>query len=151
MSRRAPVADDHDIIGSRRPVSRVEDLRQLPLFAESRPSEAEAAREASIQQAHDHADAVWKSAAYAAIVEVARKFPEFTADHVWRHLGGTSTCTHNPSALGPLFRIAARNGVCRKSGRVEYSKLEQRHREVTVWESLILDQVRVTRAPAEEL
>ncbi len=132
---------DCDIIGARVPSSGVTDL---PLFNAS--LEVQEARERAIQAAHDHANETWKQTAYAAIVEVARRQPTLTADHVWAHLKGAKPATHEPSALGPLFRIAARRGVIQKRvGELVTSTLlkpdgkAQRHRELQVWSSLICE------------
>jgi hypothetical protein len=126
---------DCDIIGSRVPSSGVTDL---PLFNAS--LEVQEARERAIQAAHDHANEAWKQAAYSAIVECARRLARLTSDDVWDHLQGSRPATHNPSALGPLFRIAARRGVIQKSGAMVPTRLERRHREVTEWVSLICEQ-----------
>lgn len=137
---------DSDVIGG---VARPSDQwSDLPLAAASLT--AHEATEAGIQTAHDHANEQWKQTAYAAIVEIARRQPKLSADDVWRHLGGSVTCTHNPSALGPLFRIAAARQIIRKAhGELVKSVLliesgprageSRRHREVQVWHSLIVD------------
>lgn len=111
----------------------------LPLFAETDEAAAQKAREEAIQRAHDHADERWKQTAYAAICTVARRIALFTADDVWDELKGSTPTTHNPSALGPLFRIAASRKVCEKSGDQLPTRQAQRHRDLTVWASLILD------------
>lgn len=122
-----------DVIGTKAPPTA--DLG--PLFASS--IDVHEATEKGIQDAHDHANDAWKQQAYAALVAVARRTPLFTADEVWAALKGSTTSTHEPSALGPLFRIAAHKGLIQKSGRMVKTKLIQRHREVTEWRSLSLD------------
>ena len=134
MKRFAP---DSDIIGTAAPPS--DQWGDLPLAASSLA--VHEATEAGIQAAHDNANTAWKQTAYAAIVTVARRQPRITADDVWRELEGSTPATHNPSALGPLFRIAARNGIIRKiPGEMVMTVLARRHREIQVWESLIQDQ-----------
>lgn len=116
----------------------------LPLWEGS--TEAEEARLAAIQRAHDHANAVWKETAYAALLTCARRYAVFTADSVWAELKGSTPATHNPSALGPLFLIAARKGLIRKTGRLVPTTLTQRHRDLTEWASNIMDQEEIARA-----
>jgi hypothetical protein len=111
----------------------------LPLWTETDQAAAEKAREEAIQRAHEHADRKWRETAYAAILTVARRLSKFTADDVWAELKGSSPKTHNASALGPLFRIAAGKGICRKTGEQRPTVQVQRHRDLTVWESCILD------------
>lgn len=139
MSRRFFEAD---VIGSKAPPS--DQWGDLPLAAASLA--VHEATEAGIQQAHEHADETWKSTAYAAIVTVARRQAKLTADSIWRQLEGSRPVTHEPSALGPLIRIAARKGIIKKSvGELVKSDLmnekgeARRHREIQVWDSLILD------------
>lgn len=124
---------EEGIIGTRVP-RRVDDL---PLFATD--DDAQRARDAAIQQAHDHANETWKQTAYSALVEVARTCATFTSVEVWKHLHGAKPTTHEPSALGPLFLIAARKGICQKTGRYVYPATTTHHREVAEWESLVLD------------
>lgn len=116
----------------------------LPLWEGS--TEAEQARLAAIKAAHDHANAVWKETAYTAIVTCARRLAVLTSDDVWAELKGSKPATHNPSALGPLFLIAARKGLIRKTGQVVPTTLPRRHRDLTEWASNILDQEEIARA-----
>lgn len=124
---------DGDIIGTKVPPTG--DLG--PLFAAS--LEVHEATEAGIQAAHDHANDAWKQTAYAAIVTLARRLPRFTSDEIWKELKDAQPATHEPSALGPLLRIAAHKGLIVKSGEMVKTKLARRHRDVTVWRSLIQD------------
>ena len=116
----------------------------LPLWEGS--TEAEEARLEAIRRAHEHANAVWKETAYAAVLACARRLAVFTADSVWAELQGSKPATHNPSALGPLFLIAARKGLIRKTGRLVPTTLTQRHRDLTEWASNIRDEQEVARA-----
>lgn len=114
-------------------------LDELPLWASAKQPDQHV--EEGIQRAHDHANDKWKSAAHAAIIAVARRMRFFTSDDVWDELKGCTETTHNPSALGPLFRIVARSGLIQKSGlpdaRTRYT--ETRHRNLTVWQSLMYE------------
>lgn len=133
---------DADVIGSKTPPS--DQWADLPLAAASLA--VHDATEAGIKAAHEHADETWKSTAYAAIVTVARRQAKLTADSIWKELAGSTPKTHNSSALGGLIRIAARKGIIRKAiGELVKSELlnekgeARNHREIQVWDSLILD------------
>lgn len=127
---------DSDVIGAVAPPT--DQWADLPLAAGSLA--VHEATEAGIQAAHDHADETWKSTAYAAIVAVARRQAKLNADDVWDELRNAKPTTHEPSALGPLIRIAARNGIIRKAhGEMVKTKFDRRHRELQVWDSLIVD------------
>lgn len=134
---------DSDVIGTKTPPS--DQWADLPLAAASLA--VHEATEAGIQAAHEHADETWKQTAYAAIVTVARRQAKLTADSIWKELDGSTPKTHNASALGGLIRIAARKGIIRKAvGELVKSELlnekgeARNHREIQVWNSLILDQ-----------
>lgn len=119
-------------------------LDALPLFESAKQDDAalaasEQARNDAIQRAHDHANAQWKQTAYAAICEVARRNPLFTSDAVWAHLQGAKPATHEPSAIGPLFLLAAKHRICMKTGRYVRSTSTDHHRDVAEWQSLICD------------
>lgn len=134
---------EEGIIGTRVPARH--PLDGLPMWEAAKQDDdalaaAERARTLAIQQAHDHANETWKQAAYSALVEVARKCATFTACDVWAHLKGAKPTTHEPSALGPLFLIAARKGICAKTGRYVRPVTTTHHRDVAEWASCILDQ-----------
>ncbi|HEX7828668.1 MAG TPA: DUF87 domain-containing protein [Thermoanaerobaculia bacterium] len=125
-----------DVIGAVAPPT--DERAGLPLFAASLA--VHEATECSIQAAHEHADETWKQTAYAAIVCIARRQAKLTADDVWEELKGSTPTTHEPSALGPLIRVAANKRVIRKlPGELVKTRFERRHRELQVWESLIVD------------
>ncbi|HEY2851153.1 MAG TPA: hypothetical protein VGI97_14845 [Gemmatimonadaceae bacterium] len=127
---------DDDIIGSKAPPT--DQWADLPLAAGSLA--VHEATEAGIQAVHDHADNRWKQTAYAALVSVARHQAKLSADDVWKALEGSTPTTHNASALGPLFRIAANNGLIKKAvGELVKTRFERRHRELQVWDSLVRD------------
>jgi hypothetical protein len=63
---------------------------------------------------------------YLAIDRCADRLGGFTADDVWEELGGV---TGQPSALGPVFLQAERDGVISRTGE----SVPRRHRELIVW------------------
>ncbi len=95
--------------------------------------DAAAAMEDAIGRANAHADSDWKEAAYQAVVEVAGRMRDFTADDVWPLLEQSGEWTHEPAALGPVFIRAARAGVIEQTGEMRQSRYARRHRKLTVW------------------
>lgn len=109
-------------------------MTQHTLFDE--PAEVEAAREDAMSRAHDHAPPEWLDAARRALAEVAAEGRPFTADHVWLLLARRGVpMPHEPAALGPLFRRAAREGRIRKTGRLVRTRFARRHRDLVEWQS----------------
>lgn len=98
-----------------------------------------AATEAAIAQVDENADEAWKAAALEAIRLCALEHTEFTADEVWVRLAERpDLSTHEPAALGPVFLRAARAGwIHNTDRRRKRSILAQRHRELTIWASLL--------------
>lgn len=94
---------------------------------------ADAARSEAINRVDQHAPTDWKARAELVVEYVARTMREFTADDLWEHIEQPPT----PSALGPVMLRASRDGVCAKSGRVVLSRNPKRHRDLTIWTSLI--------------
>jgi hypothetical protein len=92
-----------------------------------------AAREDAIRRADEHADTEWKDRAYAVLVAIAGRGVPFTADDVWDSLAAYSEATHEPAALGPVFRRAAKAQLIRKTGRLIPSRHPRRHRDLTEW------------------
>lgn len=102
-------------------------------------AETVAATNAAIDAVDANADEDWKAAAAAALAQCAASYNRFTADEVWEKLLKIPTVsTHEPAALGPVFVRAANAGIIQNTGlRIKRSRYKQRHRELTIWESLI--------------
>ncbi len=95
---------------------------------------ARAERDQALRQVDDAADPDWKDVAYAALERTARLLPEFISDDVWATGGLTST--REDRALGPVFRRAARDGLCVKTDRTRPS-VRSHLTGKPVWRSLI--------------
>lgn len=90
------------------------------------------AREDGIARSGRHADPEWWDAAFAAIVCAACAHVDFTADDVRARIDLNVT-THQPAALGHVFRAAQRAGLIEKAGYVRPTRDPIRHRDLTVW------------------
>lgn len=98
------------------------------------PAQVEAVIDAALEAVEANADLAWRTAALEAVRWCAYYLPDFTADEVWTRLADVSTAwTHQPSALGPIFRAAAADGVIVKTGQLRRSTSSRRHRDLTVW------------------
>jgi hypothetical protein len=94
-----------------------------------------AARDEGMERADRNANDEWKQTAEAAVLHIARMRPTFTADDVWRHLAAhTSSETHEPSALGPIFNRLRSQGIIRTTGEFRISARPERHAApIRVW------------------
>lgn len=117
------------------------DPEPEPFCAHGRPGgrncpacidDARHATDAAVARADLNADREWRSIAYEAVVACAGRGP-FTADDVWAILDYHDASTHEPAALGPVFRRAAADGLIVKTGRLVPSRLTRRHRDLTEW------------------
>jgi len=84
-----------------------------------------------------HASDAWLAAAYAALVTVARRQPELTADDVWRELGQDVPAPHEARAIGPVINRAHKAHVLAATDRVRLSALGGGRWKVRVWRSLV--------------
>lgn len=136
---------DPDVVISSTPVDADDQLALGPLpdgkslVSERQVAATEAATQAAIAQVDENANEAWKRAALEAVRLCALEHPEFTADEVWLRLADrTDVDTHEPAALGPVFLRAARSQwIINTNRRRKRSLLEQRHRELTIWRSLL--------------
>lgn len=109
-------------------------MNQLDIFADTI-----AATEAAIRQVDEHADLEWRRRAYEAVRWCAYNLYEFTSDSAWQYLAERhpNVTTHEPAAMGPIFRRAAQQGLIRKAGTFRKSVFSQRHRDLVVWRSIV--------------
>ena len=120
-----PLFSGVDVAGSAGEGHRLASPRESVSVAE--------AIEAGIATADANADQLWKEAAWWALLEVAARGETFTSDDVWEILDTQPHQTHNPSALGGVFRRAAKEGVIRNTGKMRRTRRVVRHRQLTVW------------------
>lgn len=98
--------------------------------------EARARRDAGMQTAADHAEAVvsgWADEAYETLVHFARSHGSFTSEK-FRAVTGLPIPT-TAKALGHVFRRAAREGVIEKGGYVQSA--ERHCSPIPLWNSLV--------------
>jgi hypothetical protein len=94
--------------------------------------------DAGCQQSGDRAADDWKMDMVRGIYVIARRQPLLTSDDLWAELGAAAVQRCNPSALGGVFRSAARDGLIRLTGdRLESRRPAHHRRPLRVWQSLI--------------
>ena len=102
------------------------------------PVRAHAVTEAGVRQSGDRAAEDWKQDMHAAIYVIARRQPLLTSDDLWNEVGAAAVTEQNPSALGSVFRTAAKDGLIRLTGDRQESQRPAHHRKpLRVWRSLI--------------
>ena len=104
-------------------------------------------KEEGMAKAEAGASEEWKMAASLAIMDVAKKNKEFTADEVWEVLQRMGiTGPQEPRAMGPMMRNAAKLGMITKTGYSRVSQQGTNHaRPVAIWKSLIEVQTKDTK------
>lgn len=108
-------------------------------------NEARAAAELGIAQADAGANETWMQRALEVVKVVAKNKEKFSSDDVWEVFIATygeeyaMKGTSNLSALGAVFRKAAREGVCTDAGEIVRSKkVSQHQRPLRVWQSRVV-------------
>ena len=87
-----------------------------------------------LDDVRERANAAWKAAAKAAILQLAATGEPFTADDVWELIEPIGVTTHEPNAMGAVFNAAARDGVITSDGMYRPSCRRKAHRRmVRVW------------------
>ncbi|MHB9081061.1 MAG: hypothetical protein ACYC3X_26615 [Pirellulaceae bacterium] len=109
-------------------------LTGLPLFDSAR---AAAERDAAIAAVEHGAPPEVLADIYAAIRKVAREYPTFTTDHVWREVPPEHHQGIDPRAIGAAMVAAAREGIItRLPGVFVASEMVRCHRRPKqVWRS----------------
>ncbi len=96
----------------------------------------ERAKQEGIESSYQAADSVWKKAASAALLEVAKNNREFTTDQIWPILARQGIHTHNNVAIGAIIQAGSRSGIMQKTGMFKESTNPNNHgRPVTIWRS----------------
>lgn len=111
---------------------------QLPIDFEA----ARRARDAGIQAAVDHADAVtpkWSEVAYDYLIGYAYGSPDFTSEDVREAAYRSGSVEQPPSerAWGGVFMRAARNGIVQRAGYDTARDPKVHCNVVTRWRSLL--------------
>ncbi len=99
-----------------------------------------AARQAcldGINRADLHSDTNWKFIARGVLIRLAQRQQFVHADDLRKALGSFQPRT--PSATGPIFLWAKRQGLLRKTNETKYSEATSNHSEHPFWESLIYE------------
>lgn len=81
----------------------------------------------AIERADKGANEEWKAAAYEAVRQAALKYGEIIIDQVHLFIPDTVS-TPNKSALGPVMRRCARDGIIVDTGRTAPSLIPKKHR-----------------------
>jgi hypothetical protein len=102
------------------------------------PVRARAVTERGIAQADANAAEEWRAALRVALERVARRRPDLTSDDLWVEVGEDGMGKGNPSALGSIFRGAAKDGLIRLTDQRRESQRPAHHRKpLRVWASLV--------------
>jgi hypothetical protein len=98
----------------------------------------QAARDAAMEQVEAAAQPEWKEAALDAIYTTARHRADFIVDDVWQNFHGNDS-TRDKRAIGPLMRVAQREGWITPTDKFRPSFITHHHATPRrVWESRIL-------------
>lgn len=90
--------------------------------------------EDAIALVHSNAKQEWKDEADQVVRSLCQTRQFFTADDVLERMMTTTT---DNRALGQVMKDAAKNGLCRKTDRVQATRIAKRHgRLISIWESL---------------
>lgn len=109
---------------------------QTVLFDIEKSTEA---KNEGMARAEAHAPQDWRKLARLSAIAVARTQKEFTADDVWKALGGNKP--PEPRALGGIMNGLVIDGYIKATDRVKKTTQVSRHRGlVKVWESVIFGQ-----------
>jgi len=97
-----------------------------------------AARDAAMEQVEAATNPEWKEAALDAIYITARHRAEFIVDAIWQNFYGDAS-TRDKRAIGPLMRVAQREGWIAPTDKFRPSFITHHHATPRrVWESRIL-------------
>ncbi|MEL6110395.1 MAG: hypothetical protein AAFU85_30680 [Planctomycetota bacterium] len=91
----------------------------------------------AIDRVDANADPDWRDVALECVRELAATKLEFSADDFVEAMELKEVTTHQPSASGPMFLRAKKRGWITQAGYTVQSRIGRRHRQITVWESLI--------------
>jgi hypothetical protein len=97
-----------------------------------------AARDAAMEQVNTAVNPEWRETALDAIYLTARHRAEFIVDDVWQNIHGNEP-VHDKRAIGPLMRVAKREGWITPTDKFRPSYIVHHHATPRrVWKSRIL-------------
>jgi oligoendopeptidase F len=98
-------------------------------------------RDEALAKVEENANKAWSDLVTKIIYDLATELPEFTSDDVWSELSNYPDIqTHQPAAMGAMFRNAAFRQEIRPTGSVVTSKRRSSHaRAIRVWKSNVLE------------
>ena len=94
-------------------------------------------RDEALDQVEDNANAEWTALVTKIIADLANQMSLLTSDDVWNELKNyPDVQTHQPAAMGAMFRKANSTGYIKPTDRFVASKRSVSHaRPIRVWES----------------
>lgn len=102
------------------------------------PVEAARVTEIGVATSRDHAPESWRDDKQLVVRELATRQPFITSDDVWEAVGTHAMRLANPSALGSVFRSAAKAGDIELTEERRESQRPATHRRpLRVWRSLV--------------
>lgn len=102
--------------------------------------EAQARRDIALAQVETNANTQWCNLVLALIESLARQQNELTSDDVWKALAAfPNYTTHQPSAMGAMFKKASSKNLIAATDRFVQSTRPSSHaRPIRVWSSKII-------------
>ena len=102
-------------------------------------------RDEALAQVEDNANAEWTALVTKIIVDLSNQMSLLTSDDVWNELKNyPDVQTHQPAAMGAMFRKAKSTGYIQPTDRFVASKRSVSHaRPIRVWESKLLGKANV--------
>lgn len=102
-----------------------------------------AATDRIVKETYDHSKEELKATLELALRYVAHSRLQFTADHVWAHLGeklDASLSAAQKSVVGQIFRNLSKQGIISQTGNFIRSERPSTHRRILpVWESHVYE------------
>jgi hypothetical protein len=97
-------------------------------------------RDEALEQVEDNANKAWTNLVSKIITELASEMTEFTSDDVWNELTNyPEVQTHQPAAMGAMFKHASQMGQIQPTDRFIASKRPISHaRPIRIWNSNLL-------------
>jgi hypothetical protein len=99
-------------------------------------------RDQALEQVEDNANKTWTDLVAKIIADLANQMTEFTSDDVWNELKNyPEVQTHQPAAMGAMFRNASKLGHIKPSDSFIASKRPVSHaRPIRVWNSNLVEE-----------